>query len=95
MLLGMLGGIVGLCHYRQPYGILVGTAAGSLVGAVTLPISLIPVEWSASVLTAAIGGGAVLVCTGLLLRLNATENRELAGDLGWEEEEEEKTANGR
>lgn len=64
ILVGVLGGTIGLYHYRPlrgaGWGVLTGAIAGTLIG----PIMLAPPEAIGQLLTLSIGGSIVLLITG-------------------------------
>jgi hypothetical protein len=69
VLLGMcVGTLIGLHHYWRRRGAAWGCVTGVLVGGVSLPIMLIPIERMLTVALAGVGGAILLLVIGVLMR---------------------------
>ncbi|MEO8498834.1 MAG: hypothetical protein ABI614_27550 [Planctomycetota bacterium] len=64
MLVGLIGGVVGLYHYRPLRGAGWGVLTGGISGVFIGPMMLAPPEATGELLTMSIGGAIVLLITG-------------------------------
>lgn len=64
ILVGIIGGVIGLYHYRPLRGVAWGILTGGIIGTVVGPIMLAPAEAIGPLVTMSIGGSIVLLITG-------------------------------
>ncbi|MBC8352994.1 MAG: hypothetical protein H8E66_13445 [Planctomycetes bacterium] len=64
ILVGLLGGVIGLYHYRPLRGVGWGVLCGGIIGTFVGPIMLAPAEAIGPLVTMSIGGSIVLLITG-------------------------------
>ncbi|HUG66689.1 MAG TPA: hypothetical protein VMM76_02990 [Pirellulaceae bacterium] len=71
MFVGLIGGVIGLYHYRPLRGVAWGILTGGIIGTVVGPIMLAPAEAIGPLVTMSIGGSIVLLITGAAFGFSA------------------------
>ena len=64
ILVGLIGGVTGLYHYRPLRGVGWGVLTGGVIGLFIGPVMLAPPEEIGTLVTVSIGGSIVLLITG-------------------------------
>lgn len=64
ILVGIIGGVIGLYHYRPLRGVGWGVLTGGIIGMLIGPVMLAPPEAIGTLVTVSIGGSIMLLITG-------------------------------
>jgi hypothetical protein len=64
ILVGMIGGVIGLYHYRPLRGVGWGALTGGIIGLLIGPLMLAPPQAIGTLVTVSVGGSIVLLVTG-------------------------------
>jgi hypothetical protein len=71
VILGVLGTIVGIYHHRRLHGVFLGGVVGAMLGLVCGPMFFISRGSFTQVLLTSLGGSALLLIVGVVIRLNS------------------------
>jgi hypothetical protein len=74
----LLGAVIGLHHYRQGLGVILGALAGAIVGSMAGPIAMVPVNDVPYLLLMSLTGSAVMIALAAWFRRLAEKRREPA-----------------
>jgi len=73
ILVALVGGVIGLYHYRPWRGVGWGVLTGGIIGTLIGPVVLAPPEAIGQLVTMSIGGSIVLLITGAAFGFSARE----------------------
>ncbi|MDA1052552.1 MAG: hypothetical protein O3C40_19010 [Planctomycetota bacterium] len=73
MIVGLIGGVIGLYHYRPLRGASWGVLTGGIIGTLIGPVMLAPAESIGSLVIMSIGGSIVLLITGAAFGFRAKD----------------------
>ena len=70
---GIVGGVIGLYHYRPLRGVGWGTLTGTIIGTFVGPVMMAPPEAIGRLVTMSIGGSIVMLITGAAFGFSAKD----------------------
>ncbi len=73
ILVALVGGVIGLYHYRPLRGVGWGALTGGIIGLLIGPVTLAPPEAIGPLVTMSIGGSVVLLLTGAAFGYSARD----------------------